>query len=105
MESTDETADSGPERRRKGILILSLIGAVAVLTGTLTLLTSPGPESIAWFAYTPLSDASFSPGGMLLTPQAAIGLLVGVLGLVALAFAGGWALGRRRQATGRGTEV
>jgi heme/copper-type cytochrome/quinol oxidase subunit 1 len=51
--------------------------------------------SYGWFAYAPLSDTTFQPPGIWLTPQGQAGVVWFIVGLALLAFGFGWALGRR----------
>ena len=84
-------------RSRRIAIFLAAAGSAAIVIAVVLLVTAPHPASFGWFAYTPLSDVSFSPSGMLLSTQAGIGLTVGILGVAVLAFCGGWAFGARRR--------
>lgn len=68
------------------------IGAVVLIIGLLT------PVAFGWFAYQPLADATFVPGGggVFLSRTTIIGFVVLTVGLLAIAFLAG-----RRSARGR----
>ncbi|MFB8387490.1 hypothetical protein ACFC3F_10180 [Microbacterium sp. NPDC055910] len=59
--------------------------------------TPTGVASFGWFAYQPLTDATFSPGGsaVILSRIAVAGWVIFALALVALAFLAGRVVGRR----------
>ena len=97
MADEQTTAVQAAGRPGRAPLILSAAGAGTLVLGVLLYFASPGPSvTFGWFAYTPLSDVMFSPGGVLISTLGLIGLVLGVLGLLALAFSAGWLLGVRR---------
>lgn len=61
------------------------IGAVVLVIGLLT------PVTFGWFAYQPLSDATFVPdgGGVFLSPTTIVGLVVLTIGSLTVAFLAG----------------
>jgi heme/copper-type cytochrome/quinol oxidase subunit 1 len=69
-------------------------GAIMIVIG---LFTPWGSASFGWFAYQPLADATFVPGGsaVVLSRIAVVGWIVFAVGLVALAFLAGRIAGRR----------
>lgn len=73
-----------------GIVIAA--GAVVLIAGLLT------PVTFGWFAYQPLADATFGPGGsgVFLSRITIIGWVILTIGLLAVAFLVG-----RRTARGR----
>ena len=73
-----------------GVLVLT--GVVVLIVGLLT------PVTYGWFAYQPLSDATFTPGGsdVVLSRVTIIGSVVLTVGLLALAFLAGWRAGAKR---------
>lgn len=72
---------------------LTVIGLVVFIAGLMT------PVTFGWFAYQPLANATFAPGGagVFLSPTTVIGLGVLILGLVTLAFLTGWLAGANRR--------
>lgn len=68
------------------------VGAVVLIFGLLT------PVTFGWFAYQPLADATFVPGGggVFLSRTTIVGLAVLMTGLLSVAFLAG-----RRAAQGR----
>ena len=72
-----------------GILILA--GLITVAVGLST------PVGFGWFAYQPLADATFMPGGngVVVSRTTVVGSVVFVAGLVGLAFLAGVRMGRR----------
>ncbi|MGZ8804803.1 MAG: hypothetical protein ACXWZG_05835 [Microbacterium sp.] len=74
--------------------VLRLVGTITFIVG----LTSP--VSFGWFAYQPLADATFTPGGdgVFVSRITIIGSIAVGLGLVALAFLAGRRAGRTRRA-------
>jgi uncharacterized membrane protein len=54
--------------------------------------------SFEWFAYQPLADATLTPAGtgVFVSRVTVTGVLLLVIGLIALAFLGGRAAGKRR---------
>jgi heme/copper-type cytochrome/quinol oxidase subunit 1 len=75
-----------------GLLVLA--GAVAIVIGAST------PASFGWFAYQPLADVAFTPGGdfVFVSRVTIFGFVALSLGLITLAFVGGWRLARRSAA-------
>jgi heme/copper-type cytochrome/quinol oxidase subunit 1 len=71
--------------------VLVLVGMTALVVGALT------PVSFGWFAYAPLSGATFMPGnaGALVSWATIAGSIVLALGLIALAFLAGRTMRRR----------
>lgn len=85
------------ESHKKRDTIILTIASVATVAGAIilivALLTAPAPEAtFGWFAYAPLSDAVFVPGGLLVFPTWALG---GVGLFVAGAVAISYMIGRR----------
>ncbi|MEV5069171.1 hypothetical protein MRBLMI12_000734 [Microbacterium sp. LMI12-1-1.1] len=83
---------SGKERAgwvTAGVLLLA--GAVTIVIGAST------PASFGWFAYQPLADAAFAPGGdyVFVSRVTIFGFAALSLGLITLAFVGGWRLAKR----------
>ena len=74
--------------------VLAATGAVVFIVGLLT------PVPFGWFAYQPLADATFTPGGagVFLSRTTIVGVVLLAIGLVALAFLAG-----RRSGTNRRT--
>lgn len=74
-----------------------VVAGVLVLTGVVTVIIGlSSPVSFGWFAYQPLADAVFVPGGgVFVSGMTIVGFAVLTVGLVALAFIGGWRLARR----------
>ncbi len=88
----------GQHRRRKiGLIAWVCVGLVVLAVGVALILTTGGSASFGWFAYSPLSEATFSPLFPLMTPQGQIGLTTGISGLLILSFAAGWAFGYKRR--------
>jgi hypothetical protein len=56
------------------------------------------PVTYGWFAYQPLAEATFTPGGtdVVLSRVTIIGSLVLTMGLLTLAFLAGWRAGAKR---------
>ena len=73
--------------------VVALAGAVVLVVGLLT------PVAFGWFAYQPLANATFTPGGagVFLSRTAISGLIVLAIGLIALAFLAGRRAGARRR--------
>ncbi len=69
-----------------------LTGVVVLIVGLLT------PVTYGWFAYQPLADATFTPGGsdVVLSRVTIISSIVLTMGLLALAFLAGWRAGAKR---------
>jgi heme/copper-type cytochrome/quinol oxidase subunit 1 len=72
--------------------VLSLTGVVVLIVGLLT------PVTFGWFAYQPLADATFTPGGndVVLSRVTIVGSIVLTMGLLALAFLAGLRAGAKR---------
>lgn len=81
------------------LLVALIHSGVLAVTGALVILLAPqASASFGWFAYQPLSDAVFVPGGFIVLTQAAIvGAVLAIVGLIGLAAVVGFALGRRRR--------
>ncbi|KAF2415408.1 hypothetical protein [Microbacterium sp. B35-30] len=77
-----------------GAAALVAAGAITIVTG---LFTPIGIVSFGWFAYQPLADATFVPGGsaVVLSRVTVAGWVIFAVGLVALAFLVGRVSGRR----------
>lgn len=76
------------------LLVAFILSGVLVVTGALVILVAP--HASAWFAYQPLSDSIFIPGGFIvLTQQVIMGGVLAIVGLIGLGGAVGFALGRR----------
>ncbi|MDY7541745.1 MULTISPECIES: hypothetical protein [unclassified Cryobacterium] len=88
---------SHPSRRVSVFLVI--LGAVAAAIGLVLLLLPSNQASFGWYAYAPLGDSTFFPPAGLLSPQSQIGMVVFIVGLVALAFGAGWMLGLRNAAS------
>ena len=86
---------SHPSRWRRTRVVLAIAGLVATITGVVLVATSAPSASFGWFAYAPLSSVTFTPDGTFLNSQQLMGLVVGVLGLLLVAFSAGWSLGVR----------
>lgn len=81
---------------------LTWVGAGAIVCAgavmiVIALFTPIGIASFGWFAYQPLADATFVPGGsaVVLSRLAVTGWVLFAGGLIALAFLAGRAAGRR----------
>ena len=94
---TSSRGNGVPPRARRVSIALFSAGILAVVVGLVLALTSPGQATYGWFAYTPLSDVSFSPDVILLSPQATAGVAIGITGLLLVAFCAGLLLGARRR--------
>ncbi|MFJ4210405.1 hypothetical protein ACIPY2_18275 [Paenarthrobacter sp. NPDC089675] len=82
--------------RKPTAVVVPLLGLIAVIVG-LIVAWSNRDAGFGWFAYAPLSNASFSGNGVAMISQGTqIGLLVAIVGLLVLAFWAGLAIGRRR---------
>lgn len=87
-------------RRRTGLLIGWIVAAVLVTAGAIvTVVGLMTPVSYGWFAYQPLADATFMPGGdgVWVSHATVIGLVLLALGLIALAFLIGQRVGPSRE--------
>jgi heme/copper-type cytochrome/quinol oxidase subunit 1 len=69
-------------------------GAIAILVGVFS---PAATASFGWFAYQPLSGATFVPGGtsVVLSRVTAVGFTLATIGLIGLAFLTGRVAGRR----------
>lgn len=79
---------------------LFLVGIATLVIGFVLLMVPTRPPTIGWFAYQPLSETTFLPTAAVLEPLKVAGTVVGTIGLLVLAFAGGWAFGRREAVGG-----
>ena len=97
MSEQSASQTPGPRTRlsRSAHFGLVAVGIVAVAVGVALFLLPVAPPTIGWFAYQPLSETTFVPPGTLLTPLQPSAIVIGVLGMLLLAFAAGWAFGRR----------
>lgn len=77
-----------------GACVIVAAGAVMIVIG---LFAPMGTASFGWFAYQPLADATFTPGGsaVVLSRIAVAGWVVFAIGLVVLAFLAGQVAGSR----------
>ncbi|WP_123919966.1 hypothetical protein [Georgenia muralis] len=75
-------------------LALALLGVVLLAAGAWFALR---PRRFGWTAYTPLSDATFSPGVLVLDGTGILALLAAAAGLALLAGTGGYLLAARRR--------
>ena len=73
--------------------VLLLAGVVAIVIG----MTSQPFGSFGWFAYQPLANVAFAPGGdvVFVSRTTLIGFAALSLGLITLAFVAGWRLAQR----------
>lgn len=97
MDTTGSEHGRTPARdlpRWVGIAVVAF-GIASAVAGVVLMLVPSGQASFGWFAYAPLSRTAFVPTGTLLSQLDLAGLALLVIGLVALAFSAGWALGRR----------
>lgn len=89
--------DGSHRRRKVGLIAWICVGLVVLAVGVALVLTTDGSPSFGWFAYAPLSDATFLPLVFLMTQQGQIGLATGIIGLLILSFAAGSAFGYSRR--------
>ena len=77
-----------------GATVLVALGVITIVIG---LLTPMGIATFGWFAYQPLADATFVPGGsaVVLSRVTVAGWVIFAVGLVTLAFLAGRAAGRK----------
>ncbi|GIG39230.1 hypothetical protein Cph01nite_09920 [Cellulomonas phragmiteti] len=75
------------------------MGLVLVVVGVTVLLTNRGDESLGWFAYAPLAEATYSPG-LVVTSTHLWAAGAAVVGLVATSGAVGFIVGRRDRGRG-----
>lgn len=77
---------------------LLLGGSVAVvIVGVVVLAVAASqPLSFGWFASSPLSGTTFTPGDVhIISTATSTGLTILVVGVIGLAFLTGWSVGRR----------
>ena len=88
------------QRLHPALLVTLILSGVLVASGAVLAAVSSQPTvSFGWFAYQPMSDSLFVPGGfVVLTQPAIVGAVVTVVGLIGLGAAMGFALGRRSRA-------
>jgi heme/copper-type cytochrome/quinol oxidase subunit 1 len=74
-----------------------LVAVAGVIMLGIGLFTPMGAASFGWFAYQPLANATFVPGGsaVVLSRITAVGWIIFTIGLVTLAFLAGRVAGRR----------
>ncbi|TFB54221.1 hypothetical protein [Cryobacterium sp. Sr3] len=84
--------------RRVSVSMVAL-GTVAAVIGLVLLLVPSDQASFGWFAYAPLSNTTFSPIGLQLSPRSQVGIALFIVGLAVLAFGAGWMLGQRQAAS------
>ena len=77
-----------------GAGLVAVAGAIMIGIG---LFTPMGAASFGWFAYQPLANATFVPGGsaVVLSRITAAGWIILAAGLITLAFLAGRVAGRR----------
>jgi cytochrome c oxidase subunit 1 len=77
-----------------GAALVAVAGAITIVIG---LITPMGAAYFGWFAYQPLAGETFSPGGsaVILSRISVAGWVLFAVGMVALAFLVGRAVGRR----------
>lgn len=81
-------------------MILWVVAALTAVAGAITLgvglFTPLGVASFGWFAYQPLADATFTPGGsaVILSRITVAGWIIFTFGLLGLAFLAGRSAGR-----------
>lgn len=78
------------ESKNRRLLVLTIAAVVSVAGLALllvALLTPIGPASFGWFAYAPLADATFAPGGVSpLLLWALLGVVLLVVGVATLGY-------------------
>lgn len=85
-----------PSRTRRGAVVALVLGSVVAIGGLVAVsIPIPQQASFGWFAYAPLSAATFAATGVFLGPTAIAGLVALVVGVGLAAFAAGWMLARR----------
>lgn len=78
--------------------VAPLLGLLAVLAGCLLAWNASENESYGWFAYAPLSNQSFAENGLVfIGPWTWVGLGIAAAGLLLLAFAAGYRIGRQHR--------
>ena len=77
-----------------GAAVLLAAGVIMIAIG---LFTPMGTAAFGWFAYQPLANATFTPGGsaVVLSPITVAGWVILAVGLIMLAFFAGRVAGRR----------
>jgi hypothetical protein len=81
------------------LVVLTLSGVLVAGGAVLVAVSSQPTVSFGWFAYQPMSDSLFVPGGfVVLTQPAIVGAVFAVVGLIGLGAATGFALGRHSRA-------
>ena len=79
-------------------IAVPVVAILFVLLGTVMLFIAQSEASFGWFAYAPLSKATFAPQGLVyLGSSARIGMALCAVGLTLLAFWAGYQAGRSRQ--------
>ncbi|MCW3765994.1 hypothetical protein ACKLTP_07695 [Paenarthrobacter ureafaciens] len=82
--------------RKVRAAVVPLLGLITVAVGVAVAWTSLNAE-VGWFAYAPLSNEVFvGNNGSFLSNETQLGVAVSVVGLLALSFWAGLAIGRRR---------
>ena len=89
---------------RRVVASLVVLGAVAAVIGLVLLMLPSGQASVGWFAYAPLSNTTFIPPGVLLSPRSQFGIVLFIVGVVSLAFGAGWTLGQRQAGPERSSD-
>ena len=90
-------------RMHTALLVVLILSGVLVVGGVvLVAVASQTPTTFGWFAYQPMSDSLFVPGGfVVLTQPAVVGAVVTGAGVVGLSAATGFMFGRRVRAGDR----
>ena len=80
-----------------GAAAIAVAGAITILVG---LSTPTTVSSFGWFAYQPLTEATYTTGGsgLVLSRISAAGWIIFVTGLLGLAFLTGRVVGRKSRA-------
>ncbi|TFC83811.1 hypothetical protein E3T28_04960 [Cryobacterium sinapicolor] len=86
---------------RRVSVSMVVLGTVAAVIGLVLLLVPSDQASFGWFAYAPLSNTTFSPIGLQLSPRSQIGIALFIVGLAVLSFGAGSMLGQRQAASQR----
>lgn len=89
-------------RRHPITTAVVLVGAALVVAGAVALATA-GPVSFGWFANAPLPDAVSLNGAVIVDTPRRVALATMTVGALLLSAAAGYAVGRRRATTTRGT--
>jgi heme/copper-type cytochrome/quinol oxidase subunit 1 len=101
MDAQEIPGEQGPERRGWPLAARLAVPVVAILVtilGTAMLLLARSEASFGWFAYAPISNATFTPPGLVyLGSSARIGMALCAVGLVLLSFWTGYQMGRSRR--------